>query len=295
MNIGNLEVYGVIYLIRNKINNKHYIGQTINNRGFNGRYEATGKGVDRVLNYYKKRKEYTKNYNTYLYNSIVKYGTTNFETIEIFDIAFSKEELDIKECLWINYFDCINNGYNNKEGGSRGKLSEETRKKMSESSKGYVPTLETRQKLSNVLKGRVVTDKWKENMIKNHANVSGENNPNYGKNMSQIQKNKISKTRKEKGYSKGKNNPMYGIHMKGADNPNSKKVICLTINKIFNTCGEGASYYNRAKSSLCLHLKGKRKSCGKSEDGTPLVWMYYEDYIKQNKLLIHNINLGQAI
>ena len=30
--------YGIIYLIRNKINNKCYIGQTINKRGFKGRY-----------------------------------------------------------------------------------------------------------------------------------------------------------------------------------------------------------------------------------------------------------------
>ena len=28
MYIGNMEVYGIIYDIRNKINNKHYIGQT---------------------------------------------------------------------------------------------------------------------------------------------------------------------------------------------------------------------------------------------------------------------------
>ena len=48
MYIGNVEVYGIIYDIRNKINNKHYIGQTIRNNGFNGRYTGSGKGIRRV-------------------------------------------------------------------------------------------------------------------------------------------------------------------------------------------------------------------------------------------------------
>ena len=37
MKIGNLEVYGVIYKITNKINRKIYIGQTI--EGFKKRYK----------------------------------------------------------------------------------------------------------------------------------------------------------------------------------------------------------------------------------------------------------------
>ena len=37
MYIGNVEVYGIIYDIRNKINNKHYIGQTTRNKS-NAKY-----------------------------------------------------------------------------------------------------------------------------------------------------------------------------------------------------------------------------------------------------------------
>lgn len=39
MKIGNLEVYGVIYKITNKVNNKVYIGQTV--LGFKKRYGNT--------------------------------------------------------------------------------------------------------------------------------------------------------------------------------------------------------------------------------------------------------------
>ena len=106
MKIGNLECYGVIYKITNKINGKTYIGQTIH--GFDKRYNGNLKN---------------NTHNQYLKRSITKHGIENFEVNKIFDIAFSKEELDIKEDLWINYFDCVNNGYNNKGGGSNGKLS----------------------------------------------------------------------------------------------------------------------------------------------------------------------------
>lgn len=48
--------------------------------------------------------------------------------------------------------------------------------------------------LSCSLKGRVVTDKTKKLMSINHANVSGKNNPFYGKNHLKETKEKISKS-----------------------------------------------------------------------------------------------------
>lgn len=69
--------------------------------------------------------------------------------------------------------------------------------------------------------------------------------------------------------------------IKGKDNPNSKQVICITTGKIFNTIVEASGYYyiNRGHISDCCKMK--RKSCGKLKDGTKLIWMYYEDYLKQ--------------
>ena len=120
MRIGNLEVYGIIYKITNKINGKSYIGQTTQKRGFTDRYKGSGIGIERVYGHYKKEIENnnTHSHNNYhLFNSIEKYGFENFEVIEIYDIAFSQEELNIKEQIYIKYFDCINNGYNKLEGG----------------------------------------------------------------------------------------------------------------------------------------------------------------------------------
>ena len=49
-----------------------------------------------------------------------------------------------------------------------------------------------------------------------------------------------------------------------------------SIDNKFNVNDYVLSYSNI--SSCCA---GKLKSCGKLEDGTPLRWMYYKDYLKQ--------------
>lgn len=117
MKIGNLEVYGIIYKITNLINGKVYIGQTVNKNGFNGRYDRKGKGVERT---YKKHENYKKlgyGYNKHLFDSIMKHGFDAFKVDEIFDISFSKEELNIKEKCWIQFYDSYKDGYNNNLGG----------------------------------------------------------------------------------------------------------------------------------------------------------------------------------
>lgn len=67
----------------------------------------------------------------------------------------------------------------------------------------------------------------------------------------------------------------------GGSNVKSVKIICITTGKQFDAISDGARYYNIKHSchiSDCC--KGKRNFCGKLEDGTPLKWMYYEDYLK---------------
>jgi group I intron endonuclease len=77
-----------------------------------------------------------------------------------------------------------------------------------EGRKGYIPSKETRDKIS--LKSK------------------GENNPNYGKHMSDLQKIKISKTKIENCSHCGDKNPMYG--KKGKLNPNFGKTGVLAAN-----------------------------------------------------------------
>lgn len=124
--IVNLECFGIIYKITNKVNGKVYIGQTRN--GFNKRYNADGEGIERVYNSNLKNKEKSQYYNFKLVKDIEKYGFENFEVIEVFDIAQSQEELDNKEMKWIKEFDCYKKGYNKTLGGEEGFLTNYKRK-----------------------------------------------------------------------------------------------------------------------------------------------------------------------
>ena len=107
------EIYGIIYLIKNKINNKIYIGQTTQDGGFDRRYH-TKDGIKDT-------------HNEHLRNSINKYGIENFYINKEFDIAYSKEELDKLEDMYIKIYNTIdkNCGYNNRYGGTHGKMTEE--------------------------------------------------------------------------------------------------------------------------------------------------------------------------
>ena len=74
-----------------------------------------------------------------LYNSLIKYGFDNHVINVIHELPadISQEVIDIYEIIyWKQYKDLNHNMLNIRQPGSRGKHSEETKKKMSESSKG---------------------------------------------------------------------------------------------------------------------------------------------------------------
>lgn len=146
----NRTVYGVIYLVINKINNKIYVGQTVGS--FQDRY----------------RGDIAKNtHNEHLRRAINKYGIDNFYIVEEYKVAYSQEELDYLEDWYITIYDTMNPsmGYNKRGGGSNGRLSEESKQKMSESRKGkFIGELhpfygkthseESKKKISESLKGK---------------------------------------------------------------------------------------------------------------------------------------------
>lgn len=92
-----------IYLHKNKINNKVYIGQTIQDN-LNDRWK-NGLGYKTC---------------TYFYNAIQKYGWDNFEHLILEQSQnWTKEELDQKEQYYINLYQANNPdfGYNMTAGG----------------------------------------------------------------------------------------------------------------------------------------------------------------------------------
>ena len=130
---------------------KMYVGQT-------GKLpeERWGKGGKHYL---KKNKggEYVQR--TFAH-AISKYRWDNFSH-EIIASNLTKEESDNFEKVLIKKLNTMdsNYGYNIREGGSHGGLSEESRKKLSELNKGKRHSKETRKKISESNKGRALSDK----------------------------------------------------------------------------------------------------------------------------------------
>lgn len=97
---------GTIYLITNKINNKKYIGQTIQSPEVRFKYH---------LNY--AQKSYNLS-NMPLSKAIQKYGKENFE-MTILEKC-EEVELDKREEFYIELYDTFNSGYNATTGGKDG-------------------------------------------------------------------------------------------------------------------------------------------------------------------------------
>ena len=158
-----------IYKIRNLLNSKVYIGQSLN---INNRF--------RVHKF-----KSNKNQKHPLYSSIRKYGIENFE-FTILEEVPDVSKLDNKEQYWLNYYksynslygynlrtDCISNrGFKHtketkekmslsKKGIKRKPLSKEHKLKLSESHTGKKQTKETIQKRIDSRKGYVCSDKTK--------------------------------------------------------------------------------------------------------------------------------------
>ena len=111
------EYYGIIYKIQNIITNEIYIGQTTHPRGFNGRYDFKGNGIERVYKKLLGNETRGESHNQHLRRSIKRFGFDAFEVVEVFDTAETLEQLNEKESYYINLFDSYKNGYNQSFGG----------------------------------------------------------------------------------------------------------------------------------------------------------------------------------
>ena len=134
-----------IYMYENKINGKVYIGQTKDSL-------AKRYGRDR----YK--------CSTKFYNALQKYGLDNFEQY-IFKIVETQEEADQEEIYWIAEMRIQlgkENVYNIREGGARGKFSEDALKKMSLAQKGRKHSKEQNEQHSITMTGRKQSEETKK-------------------------------------------------------------------------------------------------------------------------------------
>lgn len=106
-------------------------------------------------------------HSTYFYNAIRKYGWKKFEHIILFQ-NLTKEEAENKEKELIKLYKSNINGYgfNINEGGSCPTMTEEQKRKISESEKGKIISKETIEKIKKRKKERMkkygLTEKQKK-------------------------------------------------------------------------------------------------------------------------------------
>jgi group I intron endonuclease len=134
--------YGCVYKITNSLNGKSYVGQT------------TKKNPKKRWEHHKFESRTEKHHP--LYNSMRKNGIKNF-TFRVIVRCDSQQQLDNAECMCIRVLKSLQtqSGYNLELGGhGRGKVSEETRKRMSIAQKGRIFSSETKLKMSAAKKGK---------------------------------------------------------------------------------------------------------------------------------------------
>ena len=136
--------FGIIYMFRNKINSKVYIGKAVDVKR---RYSSH-------LYYVKSGKGWT------IHDAIRKYGIENFEFSSICS-AISSEELSNLERDIISQYDSFENGYNETLGGdgvSGRTLSEEAKKRIGDANRGRVKSAETCEKHRQANLGKVLSE-----------------------------------------------------------------------------------------------------------------------------------------
>lgn len=211
---------GVIYKLTSP-SGKVYIGQTwdFNTRLIQHRH-------------LKKKSSHPK-----LWCAIKKYEFDNF-THEIIDEADTQDVLDEKEIFWISHYNSTVTGYNCKSGGSRGRHSEDTKRKISE---------------NNWLLKKGASPEYRKNMS---IACSGEKNGFFGKTHSEEFKAKQKSANLNKKLSKETCLKMSSSHLgtKQSKETNDRKSVANAKNTYQVTTPENEIIIVKSLSRYCYEV-----------------------------------------
>ena len=242
-----------VYIHTNKENGKVYIG--ITGQPVERRWRSDGNGYKKCLLFYR---------------AIQKYGWDSFEHKILHEVK-TKEEAEALEQKLIKEYKSNNVefGYNIANGGRVHHISEQTKKKISQTLKeNYV-------KENHPNYGKKYSEEFKKKLSDAHkGKFGGENHPNYGKRMPDEQKEKIRNTLKEKGIRpteetiqkaisarRGSKNSEYWY--KRIKEAKSIPVVQMDKNenviKVFNSITEASKELGISNSNITAVCKGRRK------------------------------------
>ena len=256
-----------IYCIENVVNNKKYIGQSID-------IDSRWAGHRRELN----KQEHN---NSYLQRAWNKYGADNFKFYVVKICAI--EELDDFECHYIAFYNTTDRtyGYNLESGGNKNKhISDETRAKIGEFNKGKKHSDETREKLrqarigeNNPMFGQVAWNKglsWNDD-VKQKMSDSWD----YDKHVTDEMRKNVSNSMKTLWTDDRKE--YYSQKMSGENSPFRIVVYCPELDETFLSMTDAHDKYGVLVSSISNCISGKLKSAGKHPiTGEKLHWVKLE-------------------
>lgn len=252
-------------------NNKIYIGQSIDiSRRWKDHKKCLRKNIHR---------------NIHLQSAWNKYGESKFihKAIEYCKV----NELNEREIYWIIYFNSNNQnyGYNlDFGGGSLKSVSDETRRKLSESSSGannhaarkvvcietgeIFDTIKDAESKYNIPKGVIGHCCRGERIWSNGYHWA------YYEDYISYSKNDLKRISKRKPHR------------------NFKKVINLNTGIIYLSMAQAERDTGISQYKISSCCRGQSKSCGETNNGEKIIFKYYDEYLKMSQLDIDSYKLN---
>lgn len=269
-----------VYFIINSVNGHLYVGSSMN--------------LKRRFRDHKNDLLGNRHHNQHLQHAFNKYGLENFcfkviYYLEDGDNLIEQEQrwldslMEEKEyiynicsiagsCFGIKHSEETKKKYSESRKGENNSFygkhhTDESKQKMSEFQKGKIISEETRRKISESTKGensywygKNLPEETKKKISENHADVSGKNNPHYGKSPSKETIEKRSKTVKESGICKGENNPASKL------TEDKVREIKILLKEGKHSQKQIAEMYNIGTTQISYIKKGKSWSHVKLEE-----------------------------